>query len=81
MNHEQRPAANGFEVWEATLINALQKNLKGGGRRLKNHAALRKGITQSMLTIQLALHSRSDPQLSGVPKAIHLMGEVFGELR
>lgn len=31
MNHEQRPAASDFEGWEATLINALQKNLKGGG--------------------------------------------------
>ncbi len=31
MNHEQRPAASDFEGWEATLINAFQKNLKGGG--------------------------------------------------
>ncbi|KGG26947.1 MULTISPECIES: hypothetical protein [unclassified Prochlorococcus] len=31
MNHEQLPAASDFEGWEATLINALQKNLKGGG--------------------------------------------------
>ena len=34
MNHEQRPAASDFEGWEATLINALQKNLKGGGAPL-----------------------------------------------
>ena len=31
MNHEQRSAASDFEGWEATLLKALQKNLKGGG--------------------------------------------------
>ena len=33
-----------------------------------------------LLTVEFALDVRCDPQLGGVPEAIHLSGEVFGEL-
>ena len=33
------------------------------------------------LTIEFALDVWCDPQFSGVPEAVHLTGEVFGELR
>ena len=32
------------------------------------------------LTIEFALEVRCDPQLCGVPEAIHFAGEVLGEL-
>ena len=32
------------------------------------------------LAVELALDVRCDPQLCGVPEAVHLTGEVLGEL-
>ena len=34
----------------------------------------------NLLTLEFALDVRCNPQLSGVPEAIHFAGEVFGEL-
>ena len=33
------------------------------------------------LAVEFALDVGCDPQLSAVPEAVHLTGEVFGELR
>ena len=43
-------------------------------------ASLHPITAADLLTIEFALEARCDPQLSGVPEAIHLTGEVFGEL-
>ena len=34
----------------------------------------------NLLTVEFPLDVRCDPKLCGVPEAIHLTGEVFGEL-
>ena len=33
------------------------------------------------LAVEFVLDMRSDPKFSGVPEAVHLAGEVLGELR